>query len=302
MSRLQHTGRVKLRAATDRERLRQLDLCLTLLEDARERGERVVSPDLATRVRRLVPGVAPGMPIGRALDLVFGAQDECQQPPEPVRGRRGAAPLDATGARALTDAIKAAGSGASPLLLEAQERRAWVALGYSSWERYVRSELGISRTRSYELLDHGRLIRAIETATGVSGVADVTPYTARRVKPHLGELIAALKSRVAGRPAEEVRTIVRDVVRSAVPDGPEARAGARRSAGGTGTTTATPIEGERRLDPDLFWAVVHYLSSMPPAAEAARQLAGGGRDRAHLERTSAWLADLAAELRSSGRV
>jgi hypothetical protein len=291
---------VKARAGTDRARLRQLDLCLTLLEEARERGERAVSPDLAARVRGLVPGVVSGMPVARALDSVFEAQDDCQQPSEPVHGRRGAAPLDAAAARALTDEIKSAGSGSSPLLLDAQERRAWVALGYPSWERYVRVELGISRTRSYELLDHGRLIRAIETATGMSGAADITPYTARRVKPHLGELIAALKSRVAGRPADEVRTIVRDVVRSALPEAGGGRTASRRSAE-RGAPAPVVVEGERRLDPDLFWTVVRYLSSLPPASEAARQLAGDVRDRAHLERTSTWLADLAAELRAGAR-
>jgi hypothetical protein len=294
------------RGGTDRARLRQLDLCLTLLEEARERDEHVVSPELSARVRPLVPGVEPGMPIAHALDRVFMAQDGCQPPSQPVPARaRTAEPLDARAARALTDAIKAAGSNSSPLLLEAQERRAWVALGYPSWERYVRVELGLSRTRSYELLDHGRLIRAIESATGVSGAAEVTPYAARKLKPYLAELIAGLESRVAGRPAEEIRAIVEDVVRGALLDVADARGGQRR-----GAADAEPVAGAvpppppgrcaRQLDRDVFWAVVRQLSSMPPVAEAAGRLAERDADLSRLDEAAAWLADLAAELRARG--
>jgi hypothetical protein len=292
------------RGGTDRARLRQLDLCLTLLEEAREREERVVSPELSARVRPLVPGIEPGMPIARALDRVFMAQDDCQPPSEPDGDRRGPAPLDPRAARAATDAIKTAGSNSSPLLLGAQERRAWVALGYPSWERYVRVELGLSRTRSYELLDHGRLIRAIESATGVSAAADVTPYAARKLKPHLAELIAGLQSRVAGRPAEEVRAIVMDVVRGALLDTAGARGAPRHRAAAlepdAGAVPPSPPDRfVPRLDRDVFWLVVQHLSSMPPVAEAAGQLAWEAADLSRLDGVAAWLADLAAELRAS---
>lgn len=202
---------------TDRARLRRLDICLTFLEEAHERDELLVSPELSARVRPFVPAVAPGMPIAQALDRVFLAQHDCQPAPAPVTSRRGEAPLSRAEARALTDEILiSSGSRASLALLVAQERRAWVALGHPSWERYVRAELGLSRTRSYELLDHARLVRAIEAATGVPGAADIPPYAARRVKPYVDEVIARVQRRTAGRPAEEIPAIVRDVVGSAL--------------------------------------------------------------------------------------
>lgn len=53
------------------------------------------------------------------------------------------------------------------LLLQAYERGAHTALGYSSWGEYFEAEFGGRKTRAYELLDAGRVVRAIETHSGI---------------------------------------------------------------------------------------------------------------------------------------
>lgn len=122
-------------------------------------------------------------------------------------------------ARELTDRIKAAVEQVWALLLEAHERRAWAALGYQTWEEYVRGEFHMSRRRSYEILDQGRVIRAIEGATGVRNSAqEVTPYAAEEVKPVLPEVVDSVRERVAELPepeSERVQAIVREEVEKA---------------------------------------------------------------------------------------
>jgi hypothetical protein len=306
-------------------------MCLNVLEDAHERDEQIVSQAVSAKVRPFVPGIMTGMPIAQALDLVFRAQDDCLQSVtrggengdgatagevdisslmEPGRGAHGdadiaepfAEPLDARAARALTEKIKSAANNFSLLLLEAQERQAWVALGYRTWERYVRQEFGLSRTRSYELLDHGRLIRAIQATTGVSLIADIPPYAARKVKPYFNQFIAGLKSRVEGKPAEEIPLIVSDVIRNARP---RVRVLERREPVAQLSDRAIEVItssslGRRAVavDIDVVWAVIEYLAFLPPAADVADQLATAGSMLPAVERATAWLGDLGAELRT----
>jgi hypothetical protein len=257
------------------------------------------------------------MPIAQALDLVFRAQEGACVPVdevdvgalmEPSGGeRRGesepvADPLDARAARTLTEKIKSAANNFSLLLLEAQERQAWVALGYRTWERYVRQEFGLSRTRSYELLDHGRLIRAIQATTGVSLIAEIPPYAARKVKPYFGQFIAGLKSRVEGRSAEEIPLIVSDVIRNTRP---RVRVLERREpesglSDRVIDAMAVSSLGRRAasMDVEVVWAVIEHLACQPPASEVANLLAVTPSMLPTDERASAWLHELATELRA----
>jgi len=299
-------------------------MCLTVLEDAHERDEQIVSPSVSAKVRPFVSGIVTGMPIAQALDLVFRAQDDCLQCAtrgneygagaidvstlmESAGGPRGdaqsiAEPLDARAARALTEKIKSAANNFSLLLLEAQERQAWVALGYRTWERYVRQEFGLSRTRSYELLDHGRLIRAIQATTGVSLIEDIPPYAARKVKPYFGQFIAGLKSRVEGKSAEEIPLIVSDVIRNARPRVRvlERREPAKQLSDRVIDAIAVSSLGRRALtvDVEVVGAVVEYLAFLPPAADVAGQLASAPNMLLAVERATAWLRELGAGLRA----
>jgi transposase-like protein len=80
-------------------------------------------------------------------------------------------------ARELTDRIRVGIEGIWECVIEAYEGRAWLSLGYSSWDDYCTSEFDTSRLRLpreerqevvASLRDSGLSIRAIAAATGDS--------------------------------------------------------------------------------------------------------------------------------------
>lgn len=91
-------------------------------------------------------------------------------------------------ARQLTDRIKTAADQLWSLLLQAHEGKAWTALGYLTWESYVGAEFDMSRSQSYNLLDQGRVTKAIEAATGVQHVGQINHRDVQAIKPVLAEV------------------------------------------------------------------------------------------------------------------
>lgn len=129
-------------------------------------------------------------------------------------------------ARKLTDRIKAAADQLWSLLLEAHEGGAWKALGYKTWEAYIGAEFDMSRQRSYQLLDKGRVVAALRDATGdLSTAVDISERQARDVKPVIKEVVAEVKEKVAAGadPAQatyeviEAKRVERKVETSAKP-------------------------------------------------------------------------------------
>lgn len=117
-------------------------------------------------------------------------------------------------AREITDRIKGAAESIWSLLLEAHEKKAWAALGYTTWELYVRAEFDMGRQYAYRLLDQARVIREIG-AVSPSGDITLTEAEARDIKPVLAEVKEALAERVAALPEptpEAVKETVREVV------------------------------------------------------------------------------------------
>lgn len=85
------------------------------------------------------------------------------------------APISADEARRLTDAIRSALETTWQLVQQAYTTRAWVALGYASWEMYCESEfrdLAIPKGQRHEVVgalrSAGMSTRAISSATGLS--------------------------------------------------------------------------------------------------------------------------------------
>lgn len=96
-------------------------------------------------------------------------------------------------ARKLTEQIKAGAESLWHLLLEAQERRAWWALGYGSWREYAQAEFELSQSRVYQLLDAAKVQRVIAAAPDNSTRVE-NEAQARELKPLLNEpdeLVAA---------------------------------------------------------------------------------------------------------------
>jgi hypothetical protein len=70
--------------------------------------------------------------------------------------------MDRYEAKAKTDTIKRDLGHVYRGLVEIYERSGHLALGYGSWAEYCRAEFDVGQSRSYQLLDAGRVIRDIE--------------------------------------------------------------------------------------------------------------------------------------------
>jgi hypothetical protein len=116
-------------------------------------------------------------------------------------------------ARVLTDRIKRTAEDLWRLLLEAHERKAWVALGYASWRHYALNEFAMGQSHAYRLLDQGRVIRALEEAAGSPLGEIVTERVARDVKPQLDAVAEEIETRVSA--GEEPIGTVTDVISKA---------------------------------------------------------------------------------------
>jgi hypothetical protein len=300
-----------------REKLRLLDGCLHVLEDYHQQGEVAVPAPVAAKLRPHVAAVTPGMSISDAIEAVFTEQapylgaarsdlpmtrprgDHAARSMTPAQGapvrpasRAGnGRPLNEAGARALTERIRSATRHVCLLLMEAHEGRAWSALGYRTWERYAKQEFGLSRSRSYELLDQGRVIAELQLAAGMSEIPDISAYVAGQIKPYLSEVTRSIRDRAGSNPEAHARHIVGDVVRQARTRARASRDARRRPLQGPGLSI-------RRPDLDRLRTALECLASMPDAAETAVQASvETGPGMPALEPALQWLNDFAEEVR-----
>lgn len=124
------------------------------------------------------------------------------------------AALSKTEATKLTKKIKEATDHLWYLLIDAHEGKAWRALGYASWEAYVKAEFGMGRSRSYQLLDQGKVVEALRDATGdLSTSVDISEAAARDLKDDLPAVTGAIKARVDA--GEDPKKAVADTVTEA---------------------------------------------------------------------------------------
>lgn len=94
--------------------------------------------------------------------------------------------LTAEEARALTTEIQHVTVRTWLLVAEAHERKAWKALGYSSWKQYVTEELRMSEPRSFQLLDQAKIMQEL-TRAGMDPIA-IEPPPARVVQRVKGDI------------------------------------------------------------------------------------------------------------------
>lgn len=193
-------------------------------------------------------------------------------------------PLEEAAARDLTERIRNATQQICMLLLEAHARRAWIALGYKSWERYVQSEFGISRSRSYQLLDQGRVTVVIQSTAGLSGL-DIHPYAAAQLKPRLNEIVEVVRARTAGLPEAEARDVVADVIKSE-----------RGLVGKRPSPRPVVVPARASVDLISLYEAVGSLARMPEPVDAADMVSDDGAVRlAELRAALAWLTDFTEE-------
>lgn len=120
-------------------------------------------------------------------------------------------PMDRPEAQAITDRIRKAVDGLWSLLLEAHERKAWKALGYATWEAYIKAEFDMSRQNSYRLLDQARVVREIEEVVPHAG--QITQRDAEAIKADLPAVTTVIKQRVEA--GEKPETAVRETIDAA---------------------------------------------------------------------------------------
>ena len=194
-------------------------------------------------------------------------------------------PLEEAAARDLTERIRNATQQICMLLLEAHARRAWIALGYKSWERYVQSEFGISRSRSYQLLDQGRVTAAIQSTAGLSGALNIHPYAAAQLKPRLAEIVEVVRMRTAGLPEPEARDVVAEVIKSE-----------RDLAGRYRSLRPVVHPASATVDLSPLYDAVGSLARMPEPVDAADMVSDDGAARlVELRSALAWLIDFTEE-------
>jgi hypothetical protein len=83
----------------------------------------------------------------------------------------GAVVLSEGEARELTDSVKTDVQTLWANLLALYEGDAHTALGYASWSDYCAAEFGVGRSRSYQLLNAGRVLEVIESQSTDRGLA-----------------------------------------------------------------------------------------------------------------------------------
>lgn len=126
--------------------------------------------------------------------------------------------LTASTARQLTDSIKKDAEALFERLLNAYERGVHVALGYSSWSAYCKTEFNMSKARAYQLIEAGRVARAIKTQSKNLDSPPRTDAVARKLTPirkqkgdeAVAEAWAEIVEQHGPEPtAEEVEEVVR---------------------------------------------------------------------------------------------
>lgn len=122
-------------------------------------------------------------------------------------------PLDEDEAREITERIKGTTNVLYLLIKRAHAGKAYKALGYSSFESYVREEFSYSRSYAYKLLNQATVIEAIEAVVPEGTEVYVGELTARGLKSSLPELLEDIEERSAEASPEEARAIIEDAIR-----------------------------------------------------------------------------------------
>lgn len=200
-----------------------------------------------------------------------------------TRLRRVAA-LNEDEARELTTEIKRTSVRLWLLVTEAHDRKAHLALGYETWADYVKAELNISESRSYQFLDTGHVMKALASA-GVDVEKQPPPPTrvVARVKDRLSEVqrVAkkAVKESVNGEHVEVVDQAIRQLAKEQrklrIPGKVTVPAPAKKGSAPTAARVAAAVSA---VEPELTTC---------PACGGSGQV-----DRSTAERLKDWIAKI----------
>jgi hypothetical protein len=173
-------------------------------------------------------------------------------------------------ARDVTTRIKAGIDDLATLLTQAHDGRAWVVLGYRSWGSYVRAEFGLSRSRSYEVLEQDRVSRALRAAANDTDVPRVSARMAASIKLALPEVTRSIRDRLSADPSEDTSAVVRDAIRETLRSVVPRRRGVLARQGGSNRGIVKDFKGTDlglksgvTYDFDSLSRAIDFLAAMP---------------------------------------
>lgn len=116
-------------------------------------------------------------------------------------------------AQDLTDAIRATATATYILLNEAHAKKAYKALGYDTWADYVKTEFDMSASRSYQLMDLGKVIEQLEAVTPEGTKVKLTEAQARDIKRELPKITEQVQEATKDEEdPEKAAELVNDIV------------------------------------------------------------------------------------------
>lgn len=124
----------------------------------------------------------------------------------------GTDPLDENQAKELTEYIRSTSNVLYVLIERAHTGKAHLALGYKTFQDYVRAEFDISRSRAYQLLNQSRVISEIESALPEGTPVHITEAAARDLKHALDDLVPEIRERTADLTPDVAGEVLEEMV------------------------------------------------------------------------------------------
>lgn len=122
--------------------------------------------------------------------------------------------LDADSAREITERIKTTTNVLYMLVKRAHAGKAYIALGYDSFEKYVRAEFDFSKVYAYRLINQANFIEAIEAKLPEGAQIHVSEPVSTKLKKALPELLEEIEERVDGiEDPDEAGAVIEDIIR-----------------------------------------------------------------------------------------
>lgn len=122
--------------------------------------------------------------------------------------------LDADSAREITERIKTTTNVLYMLVKRAHAGKAYKALGYDSFEKYINAEFSFSKVYAYRLLNQANFIEAIEAKVPEGTQIHVSEPVSTKLKKVLPELLEEIEERVQGiEEPEDAGSVIEDIIR-----------------------------------------------------------------------------------------
>lgn len=120
--------------------------------------------------------------------------------------------LNVEEAKAITENIRSTGEVLYVLVSRAHAGKAHKALGYSSFENYVKEEFGMSRSRAYQLIGQANVISEITSAVPEGTKVDISESAARDLKGMLDKIVPTIEERTQGLSPEDASDELSNIV------------------------------------------------------------------------------------------